>query len=218
MDDVLLQTPALSLAEALQWARALYGIEGDGHLLPSERDQNCPVGPRGDRFVLKIANATDERSLLEAQTAALAHVARRTALCPRLVPGIDGAAIGEITSAAASGISSAADVGRRRAARLGAGPPGRPARGSSAAASPSSTPRWTGSITRDPPRLLLGPGGRSAARPRAGAARRGSRRCARWSRASRIDRARDAARFARLRRAAVHNDPNDYNVLVRASA
>ena len=31
--------------------------------------------------------------------------------------------------------------------------------------------------------------------------------------ADRIE-ARDAARFARLRRAAVHNDPNDYNVLV----
>ena len=29
-------------------------------------------------------------------------------------------------------------------------------------------------------------------------------------------RARDGERFARLRRAAVHNDPNDYNVLVEA--
>ena len=217
MDDVLLQAPALSLSEALQFARVLYGIEADGHGLPSERDQNFHLQTvAGDRFVLKIANVTDERGLLEAQTAALAHVARRTALCPRLVPGIDGGAIQAITSAG----------GVRHFVRLLTWVEGVP----------------LGSVPEDHSPDLLEAVGRAVAELDAalhGFDHPAIHREFYWDLAAglslvrelaplvadeglralvtrlaeQID-ARDAPRFARLRRAAVHNDPNDYNVLV----
>ena len=42
----------------------------------SERDQNFLLtSAAGDRYVLKIANATEDRAMLEAQNAAMAHVA-----------------------------------------------------------------------------------------------------------------------------------------------
>src|SRR5258708_18147850 len=97
--DVILHAPALTPAEAAGLALRLYGLAVEASALPSERDQNFRLQTAaGDRFVLKIANSTDDRALLDAQNAALAHVARRTALCPRVVPGVDGAAVAEIAS------------------------------------------------------------------------------------------------------------------------
>ena len=72
MDDVLLNAPRLSREEALALVTTYYGIEGDGKPLPSERDQNYLLQTAtGERFVLKIANSSDDRALLEAQNAAL---------------------------------------------------------------------------------------------------------------------------------------------------
>ena len=42
------------------------------------------------RYVLKIANATEDREMLEAQNAAMAHVADRVALCPHALPTRSG--------------------------------------------------------------------------------------------------------------------------------
>src|SRR5262245_46325175 len=98
VDDMVLDAPALTIDEAVAWAGRLYGVGGTGSPLPSERDQNVLLETEsGDRFVLKIANALELRALLEAQNAALAHVARRSPLCPAVIPTLDGAAIGEIS-------------------------------------------------------------------------------------------------------------------------
>src|SRR6476659_5354370 len=95
--DAILHAPALSAPEAAELARRLYGVDGEASPLPSERDQNFRLQTAaGDAFVLKIANAADDRALLEAQNAALAHVSRRTTLCPMVVPVLDGGLIGRI--------------------------------------------------------------------------------------------------------------------------
>ena len=214
--DVLHHAPALTPAEASELARRLYGVEAEAVPLPSERDQNFVLRTAaGDGFVLKIANAADERDLLEAQTAALAHVARRPTLCPRLVAGIDGAAIADITSAA----------GVRHFVRLLTWVDGVP----------------LGTIPDHPPELLEDLGRRVAeldaaldgfdhpaihrefywdlaaglplVRELAPLVEDQALRALVTRLAERID-VRDAPRFARLRRAAVHNDPNDYNILV----
>jgi 4-aminobutyrate aminotransferase-like enzyme/Ser/Thr protein kinase RdoA (MazF antagonist) len=74
----------------------LYGLQVTASPLPSERDQNFLLETgNNEKFVLKIANALEERALLEAQNAALAHVACLS-LCPSVVPSINGAEITEV--------------------------------------------------------------------------------------------------------------------------
>jgi len=95
----LAQAPRLSTADAERLARDLYGLDAAATPLPSERDQNFLLVSVGDlltgdlgpaRYVLKIANATEDRVMLEAQNAAMAHVAARVALCPHTLPARSG--------------------------------------------------------------------------------------------------------------------------------
>jgi Ser/Thr protein kinase RdoA (MazF antagonist) len=87
----LLQAPRFNAAGAEHLARGLYGADVSATALPSERDQNFLVTTAaGDRFVLKIANGGEDRAMLEAQNAAMAHVAGRVAFCPRVVPATSG--------------------------------------------------------------------------------------------------------------------------------
>ena len=80
-------TPAAASAIALE----RYGLEASATPLPSERDQNFLLEtPDGGRFVLKMSNAADDRALLEAQNAAMAHVSGRKGLCPRVIVSVDG--------------------------------------------------------------------------------------------------------------------------------
>jgi Ser/Thr protein kinase RdoA (MazF antagonist) len=98
----LAQAPRLSAADAGRLARELYGLDAIAAPLPSERDQNFLLestagteglgtgGLRPGRYVLKIANATEDRAMLEAQNGAMAHVAARVALCPHALPAHSG--------------------------------------------------------------------------------------------------------------------------------
>src|SRR5262245_29440737 len=95
----LQQAPQLSTAEAERLAVDLYGLAASASPLPSERDQNFLLHSTGDlgtgglgavRYVLKIANATEDRAMLEAQNAAMARVADRIALCPHALPTRSG--------------------------------------------------------------------------------------------------------------------------------
>src|SRR5947209_3267884 len=83
---LLQQAPRLTVEAASDIARELYGLAASGSLLPSERDQNFLIAAGADRFVLKIANATEDRAMLEAQNAAMAHLADRITLVARIVP------------------------------------------------------------------------------------------------------------------------------------
>lgn len=68
-------------------AEELYDIRAMATTLPSERDQNFLLTTRaGERFVLKIANALEERAMLEAQQLAMTHLAQHRSVCPRVIP------------------------------------------------------------------------------------------------------------------------------------
>ena len=217
--DAILHAPAFSAIAAADVARRVYGVEAEATPLPSERDQNFRLQTAtGDTFVLKIANAADDRRLLEAQNAALAHVARRTTLCPTVVPAVDGRLIADVRAGAVTHF-----------VRLLTWLPGVPL------ARTSPVPRDTledfGGRLAELDNALEGFDAPAVHRefywdlarafavietsaPLVGDA---ELRTLVLDLAARI-RARDGDRHARLRRAVVHNDPNDYNVLVNGGA
>src|SRR5215470_15620639 len=81
---------------AAKLACQLFGIRASAAPLPSERDQNFLLATDdGKKFVLKLANTEESRSLLEAQNAALAHLGEHLSLCPQVLPNLDGDAISE---------------------------------------------------------------------------------------------------------------------------
>src|SRR5262245_5774046 len=108
--SLLQRAPRFAAEDAVRLARDVYGLIASASPLPSERDQNFLLTSRGDlrtgdwgtgRYVLKIANATEDRAMLEAQNAAMAHVAdptrqrrfggtSRVALCPHALPTRSG--------------------------------------------------------------------------------------------------------------------------------
>jgi 4-aminobutyrate aminotransferase-like enzyme/Ser/Thr protein kinase RdoA (MazF antagonist) len=88
---LLKQAPSVTPAAAAAIALEQYGIAASASPLPSERDQNFLLKtPAGERFVLKMSNAADDRALLEAQNAAMAHVGGRKGLCPRVIETVGG--------------------------------------------------------------------------------------------------------------------------------
>ena len=100
--DLLHDTPALTEEAALDIARTVYGLEAGATALPSERDQNFLLEiAGGTRFVLKIANGSEPRGMLEAQNAALRYLAGKTDLCPSIVPTTEGRTLAETLSSLA---------------------------------------------------------------------------------------------------------------------
>lgn len=217
MEDLVLSAPRVSLPDALDVARRIYGMTGSGSLLPSERDQNVLVEGDDRRGVLKIANTVESRALLEAQNAALAHVARRTALCPRVVLSLDGLDIAEIATPA----------GDRHFVRMFTWLPGAPL--SAVASQPTQLLESLGAAVAELDRALEGFDHPAVHREFHWDLVRGLSLCRelgpsigdpgmRALVAGLLDRIErdDAPRFARLKRAVVHNDPNDFNVLVES--
>jgi 4-aminobutyrate aminotransferase-like enzyme/Ser/Thr protein kinase RdoA (MazF antagonist) len=89
--ELLEHAPNLDPEAAAALALALFGIEAEAVPLASERDQNFRLhSTHGERFVLKIANALESRDLLEAQNAAMEAVARGGGLAPRIMRSRDG--------------------------------------------------------------------------------------------------------------------------------
>ena len=88
--------PRFTAVDAAALASRCFGVHGEAHALPSERDQNFRVETAlGEQFVLKIANGLESRDLLHAQNGALNFIAGHSTrqLCPRVVSGLDGEAI-----------------------------------------------------------------------------------------------------------------------------
>jgi 4-aminobutyrate aminotransferase-like enzyme/Ser/Thr protein kinase RdoA (MazF antagonist) len=91
---MLEHSPRFDLDTAERVARERFGVDGRATELTSERDQNFRIeSASGERIVLKIANATEERALLEAQQAALIHVAARVHITPRVMHSTNGESI-----------------------------------------------------------------------------------------------------------------------------
>ncbi len=101
MANLVTQAPRFSQEMAAALAEELFDIRSQALALPSERDQNFRLqDEQGGRFVLKIANATETREVLELQNQAMTHVIEKDAElfdefdpCPRVCATPDGGEI-----------------------------------------------------------------------------------------------------------------------------
>jgi 4-aminobutyrate aminotransferase-like enzyme/Ser/Thr protein kinase RdoA (MazF antagonist) len=85
--NLLAHSPIFSATDAARFARDFFGVDALATPLTSERDQNFLMRPaRGGAFVLKIANALEDPAFLDAQRLAMALVAGRTSLCASVLP------------------------------------------------------------------------------------------------------------------------------------
>jgi 4-aminobutyrate aminotransferase-like enzyme/Ser/Thr protein kinase RdoA (MazF antagonist) len=89
--SILDHAPGFSIDEAIQFAKQIFTLKCIASPLPSERDQNFLLqAESGERFVLKIANATEERGMLEAQNQVMEHVAKYISFCPHILQTTNG--------------------------------------------------------------------------------------------------------------------------------
>ena len=94
--------PRFSPHEATRLARDLYGLQATARPLPSERDQNFKlVTAVAQTYVLKIANAAEDKAILDFQNQAMAHLAENSnnILAPRLYPDLNGDLIASVHDA-----------------------------------------------------------------------------------------------------------------------
>ena len=104
MISLLQQTPHFSENAALNFAHDIFGIQGSVTPLASERDQNFLIhADVGIDYVLKIANASEEAPLLEAQALTMLHLSEHNVVCPQVVKSKTGTLIETIE--APSGVS-----------------------------------------------------------------------------------------------------------------
>ncbi len=100
---LLEHTPNFNESDAVSLAAELYDIRATAEALPSERDQNFHLtGESGEHFVLKIANALEKRTMLESQNRAMMHLFNRQALCPQVFPAKSGSLVAEALSPSGS--------------------------------------------------------------------------------------------------------------------
>ncbi|MDH3797210.1 MAG: phosphotransferase, partial [Desulfobacterales bacterium] len=217
--SLLKHTPQFTEQEAVAIVKDLYGIQATANPLPSERDQNFRMtAETGSRFVLKIANALEDPTMLDCQNQAMQHLNRHVAFCPQVVEAKSGHLISETRSA----------TGPTHQIRLVTYLPGIP----------------MGSVKRHSSGLLEGLGRCVGEMDRAMADfdHPGARRDFHWDLANgiqvvkkyqalipdadlrkRIEKfARDFEQFVApllpgLRKSVIHNDANDYNVIVGGS-
>ncbi|MCP4425948.1 MAG: phosphotransferase, partial [Chloroflexi bacterium] len=95
--------PRFSIEESQEMARELYGLEATAVSLPSYDDQNFRLTTlSGSEFVLKIASVDTAFDVLDLQNQAMIHLStdRMSAdgakFCPRLCPTLDGEMMVEI--------------------------------------------------------------------------------------------------------------------------
>ena len=214
---VRFQRPAFGVHEAEAIARRHFGLEGVLEELPSERDRNFLIrAGNGDRFVLKIAHADEAPEILDLQHRALRHIADRAAslVMPSVLRSTSGLEIETIQSAS----------GTPHLARVLTWVPGR----EMASVRPHTTGLLTslGAVLGRLDRALEGFHHPAAARElKWDMARSG------WIRGH-LDRLKDPVRrgiverhiarfegdilpgLTSLRRGVIHNDANDWNVIV----
>ncbi len=99
MSSVTLRQARFSESDALAIARERWGIDGTARELPSERDQNFRVSGDGGDWVLKLSGESERREALELQNAALDWLARRSPEMPlpRWRPDSSGHAIADVS-------------------------------------------------------------------------------------------------------------------------
>ena len=87
------QRPNFNESDAIRIAKDLFSIEGSVKEFPSYRDRNYYLQTKsGEEYVLKIATTIESRETLELQNAAMTHIGRKgiKLKCPAIVETIDG--------------------------------------------------------------------------------------------------------------------------------
>ncbi|MBN2398802.1 MAG: aminotransferase class III-fold pyridoxal phosphate-dependent enzyme [Candidatus Aminicenantes bacterium] len=98
--SMLRYKPKFSEPDAAAIAKNMYAVQAEARTLPGERDQNFLLTTAaGERFVLKIAHAGEEWSMLETQNQVLRHLEKRLSFCPRVVAAQNGKFIAEMVTA-----------------------------------------------------------------------------------------------------------------------
>jgi 4-aminobutyrate aminotransferase-like enzyme/Ser/Thr protein kinase RdoA (MazF antagonist) len=102
--SLLQHAPTFTPENVIQFVRQHYGIAVTVSSLPSERDQNfLLVAESGERFVFKIANAAEDRAMLAAQQQAMQQAARQLSICPQVIMALNDASIVELESPTGAG-------------------------------------------------------------------------------------------------------------------
>jgi 4-aminobutyrate aminotransferase-like enzyme/Ser/Thr protein kinase RdoA (MazF antagonist) len=77
MISIVQHAPRFSEPDAVRIARDFFGFVASARQLPSERDQNFHLTcPTNEQYVLKVANATESIEVLEFQNQVMMHIAR----------------------------------------------------------------------------------------------------------------------------------------------
>ncbi|HYW42986.1 MAG TPA: aminotransferase class III-fold pyridoxal phosphate-dependent enzyme [Bryobacteraceae bacterium] len=216
MTSLVQKSPRFQIDDAIRLARDLYGLDVAAVPLPSERDQNFRLcDASGARYVLKIANSEEALEILDLQNQALKFLAAcDTGLTwPRLIPTRSGSEIVPVASASGAAYfvrvlgwvegACFADVkphGRELLRSLGRGL-GRTDAALANFSHHAARRTFYWDLRRAPLARqhveLLSPAGRSIVEPI----------FARW----------EAIDWADLPSSVIHNDANDYNILVHES-
>jgi 4-aminobutyrate aminotransferase-like enzyme/Ser/Thr protein kinase RdoA (MazF antagonist) len=103
---VRFRRPVLGLEDAARLAQRHFGLNGACRELPSERDRNFLItSAGGERVVLKIAHADDTAAVLDLQHRALERIAERAPMLsmPRVVPSQAGREMEQIEAGDGAG-------------------------------------------------------------------------------------------------------------------
>jgi 4-aminobutyrate aminotransferase-like enzyme/Ser/Thr protein kinase RdoA (MazF antagonist) len=94
-DPLAVAPPALSLEEAEDVARRVFGIVASASPLEAERDQNLKLTSSDGAFLLKISNPADPGGALEMQNLAMLHIVACAPELPVMRPlsALDGALV-----------------------------------------------------------------------------------------------------------------------------
>ena len=101
MSSIVEHAPRFTSRDACRLAAELFGIEAEARLLPSERDQNFHLtAADGQAYVLKLANSAETREVLDFQNRAMTHVARQLpGACPQVQLTSAGESIATVAAA-----------------------------------------------------------------------------------------------------------------------
>jgi 4-aminobutyrate aminotransferase-like enzyme/Ser/Thr protein kinase RdoA (MazF antagonist) len=101
MTTAVQKAPHISLDEAVRIASETFGVEVLASALPSERDQNFMLRTAaGERFVLKVANSEEDFDFIELQNQLIRFLAGATTdlELPKIIPAKTGAEIASIVA------------------------------------------------------------------------------------------------------------------------
>ena len=101
MTSIVQHAPRFSEQDAVRLAHDFFGLDVSAGQLPSERDQNFHLTCRtGEQYVLKVANATESIEVLEFQNQVMMHIAgnkdrleQGVAAAPQICENINGGQI-----------------------------------------------------------------------------------------------------------------------------